>query len=106
MIRAVSAYAHDPERGVPPPELVKWREVRDTGALPVAGGLDDQPAGLVRRMRVAAHVAQVMPEFWKLPQPQFEERYPGSMGLVKLVLKLQAEEAEARSVASNRLQQV
>lgn len=40
----------------PPPELVLWRECQEYHTLPVAGGLLAQPAGLLRRMRVAGNV--------------------------------------------------
>lgn len=91
MIRAAAQYADDPQAGAPPPELALWWECQDAGALPEAGGLWDQPAGLVRRMRACAHVARVWPDYWKLPRAEFEQRHPGGMAVVNWVLRLKAD---------------
>ena len=42
--------------GDPPPELALYWKTQGFGVLPSAGGLEDQPAGLLDRMTVAANV--------------------------------------------------
>lgn len=51
MILAAAACAESGQ--APPPELSLMWECQDFAALPYPGGLLDQPAGLIRRMRKA-----------------------------------------------------
>jgi hypothetical protein len=61
---AAAAHGEDPRQCPPPRELVLYWELRDfPGALPERGGLLNQPAGLIKRMRKAHQVWQVFDEF-------------------------------------------
>lgn len=51
MIRAAAKHAYG--KGPPPPELELALNAREWGSLPEAGGIRDQPAGLLRNMRLA-----------------------------------------------------
>jgi hypothetical protein len=56
-------YAEDARRE-PPPELTLYFQMRDfPGSLPEAGGLRDQPAGLLTRIRRAGRVWTVYTDF-------------------------------------------
>lgn len=77
--------------GEPPPELELAFENRDFGGLPEAGGLMDQPAGLLKRMRIA------MAGFtaWRRwldreagKEGEFAERYPRDWAIVKDVMEM------------------
>jgi len=57
MIRAAASAASG---GAPPPELALAWQCRAWGALPNAGGILDQPAGLLERMRQAEAVYAAM----------------------------------------------
>jgi len=71
----------------PPAELALWWTCEHFRALPCAGGVLDQPAGLLRRMRTYAFAHEAMGAFWRLPQAEFEQRYPGGMQMVNFVLR-------------------
>ena len=75
-------------KGPPPPELRLYWECRDLGALPRAGGVQDQPAGLIQRMRAANNVYTVQKAYWTLKLVDFQKRYPDGIKLVHEVIKL------------------
>lgn len=54
MMRAAARCAE--HGGPPPPELALAWQCRDFGALPRAGGVLDQPAGLLARLTAARNV--------------------------------------------------
>ncbi len=96
MILAAADFADDPDHNEPPRELELMFECKDLpGSLPARGGLTDQTAGLIRRMRVAYNTwcavsdwrdakdkatwSQKNPERWKIVQLVImlrENRYP------------------------------
>jgi hypothetical protein len=57
MILAAADYGRG--EGEPPPELELALQAHRWGVLPEAGGLRDQPAGLLRRMTAAENVYNV-----------------------------------------------
>ena len=59
MILAAADYG-EPLTGDPPPDLALAFSCRRWGCLPEAGGLLDQPAGLIRRMSIAENVYNVL----------------------------------------------
>ena len=64
---------------------------RTFGGLPEAGGLMDQPAGLLRRMRAALSVYEAWMRWKAMPAGeagQFAERYPGDWTLVQRVMEM------------------
>ena len=89
LIRAAADYAEG--NGPTPPELQLYWQCRDLNALPYAGGVLDQPAGLVQRMRAANNVYQAQKAFMSMRLPDFHRRYPDGMKLVQQVYKLRAE---------------
>jgi hypothetical protein len=58
LILGAADYAED--NGDPPPELRLAMNCRAWGCLPEAGGLQDQPAGLITRMNVCLNVYDAM----------------------------------------------
>lgn len=96
MILAAADYAD--ERGDPPPELQLFFDCQDfPGALPNAGGVLDQPPGLIARMRVANNVYQVMRVYWKLDSRKFTQQFPNGQKVANAVLRLQAARAKANA---------
>lgn len=62
-------YAENPSSTPPPKELeYAWQCAEYPGALPNAGGLRDQPAGLIRRMRVTYNVWNSVREYFQNDQ--------------------------------------
>lgn len=53
----------------PPPELVLYWECQTFHALPEPGGLLDQPAGLVGKMRACANAYELW-QAWKAVSPK------------------------------------
>ena len=48
------------EKGNPPPELEMAWDAKAYGVSPVSGGRSEQPAGLLRKMRVLSNVFDAM----------------------------------------------
>lgn len=72
----------------PPQELIKYWDWKDTGTPPTAGGLDDQPAGLLRRAKYLEAVYHIMQRWYK------DSRYKMSvqeLEIFKRVLQLRKE---------------
>ena len=101
MILAAADFAEDPEHCEPPRELELMFECqRFPGALYMAGGLGDQPAGLVRRMRAALTVFEAV-RAWKAARVRAEwcEQNPGEWRVVQKVLKMrEVEKGKSRLV--------
>jgi len=97
MICAAAEHAED-SKHEPPRELILMWECRSfPGALPEPGGLLDQPAGLIARMRKAHQVWSAFDSFWRArSQKQWSETYPAAWKLKCSVDRLRAEMAGAR----------
>jgi len=92
LIRAAADYAagHDV---APPSDLVKLWDWRDLSTPPVSGGLDDQPAGLLRRARYLEAVHSVMQRWYRDQHVDFT---PSERELFSLVLRLRKQNASQR----------
>lgn len=93
MILAAAAYADG--EGSPPPELTLYWQTQTYGALPRAGGLDVQPAGMLDRMTAAANVYHA----WRgLTQArsklEWQAAHPDEWKLCQTVMKLRREHAQ------------
>jgi len=89
MILAAAAYADDPKHHAPPPALTLYWRTQTYGALPRAGGLDDQPAGLLDRMSAAANVYRA----WRglvqaTSKVDWQAAHPDEWGVCQTVMKL------------------
>ena len=73
-------------------ELEYAWSARAYGGLPEAGGQLDQPAGLLRRMRVAENAYNAW-DAWKREgfkdSKKFKENNPGAWNIVKRVIKME-----------------
>lgn len=87
IILAAADYAEG--RGQPPEELLLAWDCRTFGALPEAGGVRDQPAGLLRRMRQALGVFNAF-RSWKAreaaKEDEWVERHPTEWQIVQSVI--------------------
>lgn len=83
----------------PPDELKEWWLCEELHVLPEAGGLRDQPAGLMNRLRYYGHVYKAM-KAWNSREPgkekDFTDRYPEYWRIVQLVLDMEKTWAEAQ----------
>jgi len=70
-MQAVVEYV-DKQRTEPPPELEIGWNMRAFGGLPEAGGMLDQPVGLMKSVRVALNIESL----WKT----YKRIKPGDMG--------------------------
>jgi hypothetical protein len=87
MILAAAACAEDP-RQPPPPELALAWQCQRWNALPEAGGLLDQPAGLVQRMTGVDNVFRIWRDFIHAPNMSaWKARNPDGWLVVAEVLK-------------------
>jgi len=85
-----AAAAADTKDAPLPQELVtQWRMER-YGALPRAGGLDDQPAGLIQRAETAAVVYSAMRNAARLSAKEFQ-RNASEYRAWQMVLSLRRE---------------
>lgn len=76
-------------KGAPPVELEFAWNARAYGALPEAGGQLDQPAGLLKRMRMAENVYDAW-SAWKRSgskADEFIKNQPAAWKIVKMILK-------------------
>ena len=79
MILAVADCADG--KGPPPGELQLAWQARGWGALPEAGGLLDQPAGLLDRMSTCLHVYDAVTAYKKSPggqEGEFSKKNPAA----------------------------
>ena len=58
LIRAAADYAEG--KGAPPEEILIWNDWQFCGLPPEAGGLNDQPAGLIDRIRAVLDIVQAI----------------------------------------------
>lgn len=65
LIKAAADYAAGHEDAAPPPDLIKLWDWRDLSTPPQAGGIDDQPAGFLRRARYLEAVYTVMQRWYR-----------------------------------------
>jgi len=90
VILAAADYADDPEQHEPPRELELMFECRNfPGSLYEPGGLADQPAGLLRRMRAAYNAWGAVCD-WRSARNKAKwcEGNPHDWKIVQLVLTL------------------
>lgn len=85
MILEAAEYGENPT-GSPPPEVEMVLQIRRWGALPEAGGLLDQPAGLMRRLAVAENVYTAYRELSR--DPAYAERNPWALEIMADVEKM------------------
>lgn len=80
---AVAEYADDPTGKLPPPpDLVDMWQFRTFATLPRAGGLSDQPAGKLARMRHAEQVYRVYAGYNRAPNlTRWSRENPGALKL-------------------------
>ena len=75
--------------GPPPEELQLAWHVKRWGSLPRAGGLDDQPVGLVARMATAGNVYDAIRSWRKSPNwIKWQADNPGAWDVVQAVIEL------------------
>ena len=65
LIKAAADYAAGHRDADPPPELIKLWDWRDLSTPPQPGGIDDQPAGFLRRARYLEAVYEVMRRWYR-----------------------------------------
>lgn len=68
--------ALDPVENRPPAELILHWQCMEYKALPHAGGLLDQPAGLIHTLRRLAFVYDAYRLFGSMPTGQFQRQHP------------------------------
>jgi hypothetical protein len=84
-------------KATPPPELQLAWECLEMHALPRSGGLWRQPAGLVRRMRVALRVYEAVDTWQRSANWRaLQENDPRVWEIVTWVVSLQRQAAEGR----------
>jgi hypothetical protein len=89
MILAVADCADG--KGPPPGELQLAWQARGWGALPEAGGLLDQPAGLLDRMSTALSVYDALAAYKKRPaghELEFSQKNPREWDVVLRIREL------------------
>lgn len=85
MTRAVVEYVE--HRGPQPPELEKLAEIRYWNALPRAGGLLDQPAGLLQKLQYADRLYHAWKGWTETQDPEnWKKENPGDWPIVKAIL--------------------
>lgn len=90
-----AAEAAEKTDATPPPELVlQWRMAR-YGTLPRAGGLEDQPAGLIDRAETCANVYNAMIHARDLKAKDFQNKHASEYRTWQYVLRLRRELADA-----------
>ena len=77
----------------PPPELITLWDWRDTGTPPHAGGLADQPAGLLRRGKYLEACYTVMKRWYSAGGSHFNA---AETKLFKHILELRKAHADTR----------
>ena len=77
----------------PPSELIELWDWRDTGTPKVAGGRDDQPAGLLRRGKYLEAVYNVMKRWYTNGGAHFNQ---AEQRLFRRVLELRKKYADTR----------
>lgn len=91
--------------GSPPDELVEWWQCEELHVLPEAGGLRDQPAGLMHRLRTLGHVYRAL-KAWKdrgegssseTSEMRFARMYPDYWQVVQRVMEMERQWQEAQS---------
>lgn len=87
LIRAAADHAAG-HAVAPPPDLIKLWDWQDLSTPPVAGGLDDQPAGLLRRARYLEAVHDIMRRWYRDGSKDFT---PSEREVFDLVLKIRKE---------------
>jgi hypothetical protein len=81
----------------PPRELSLLWSCDRFHVLPRAGGLLDQPFGLMQRMRVCENVCHAL-ELWKAENwGTFQEKHPAEWDIVQQVMTLRGETSEPNS---------
>ena len=78
-------------KGPPPGELVLGWQAQSWQALPEAGGLRDQPAGLLERMSTSLRVYEAMKTYADSPpgyEGEFAKRNPRAWAIVLGVMEL------------------
>ena len=74
-----------------PHELELAFYAKDIGALPEAGGVYDQPAGLLRKMRISYNIFNAWTEWKRLGQDSISEwiqHNPGKYKIVNEILEM------------------
>lgn len=73
-----------------PRELATAIQCKAWGTLPLAGGLYDQPAGLMRRMTAALNVYTAAQAWKKAEWGSFHEKYPALWPIIQQAISLDA----------------
>jgi hypothetical protein len=87
LIRAAADHAAG-HAVAPPPDLIKLWDWQDLSTPPVAGGLDDQDAGFLRRARYLEAVHDIMRRWYHGGSKDFT---PSERDVFNLVLKIRKE---------------
>lgn len=85
-----AADAAENRKAAPPSELTLQWQCERYSVLPEAGGLNDQPAGLVARMEHAAGVYRAMQMYRNLSADKFRTEHPTYYDLWAYVRKVRA----------------
>lgn len=95
MILAAADYAEDVPDSSPPPDLRLMQHCHQfPGALPEPGGLRDQPAGLLTRMRYLDGVYRVLRSLHEAKsRSKWAERNPDGWKLKLAIDKLRRQDA-------------
>ena len=75
------------EGGQPPPELSLYWQCTKFHSLPYAGGIQDQPAALMRHISIAGMVYETWRDFIRHGDTEFKYKYPERWEIVKMILK-------------------
>jgi hypothetical protein len=101
MMLAAADYGLD-SKSPPPPDLELAFACKRWNSLPEAGGLLDQPAGLIQRMTVAENIYNAFRAMVTAKNAaKFADDNPGVMDLIENVTRLREEYGMAHNTNNN-----
>lgn len=100
MILAAADYGEEPS-GEPPPELGLALSCHRWNSLPEAGGLLDQPAGLMRRLAIVENIYNTFKALKASNNyAEFGDKNPGAVKLIEEITRMRAENDKVASMSA------